>query len=172
MRLRVVHAMRVVNVVNVVKPRALLLALAAGALAAGVLPARAHAQAAPDGAALFAQHCASCHQPDGAGTVGLAPALKGEHWTRLGADRSYLLRVVLFGLSGPIKVNGQPFVGSMPTFAATLDDAALAAVATHVRTKLHGAADAPFAADEVKAQREKAGSPPQSRAQRVQLVGP
>lgn len=142
------------------------------AVLALALPHAARAQAAPDGAALFGQHCASCHQPDGAGTVGLAPALKGEHWTKLGADRSYILRVVLHGLSGPIKVNGQPFVGSMPTFAAALDDASVAAVASHVRGKLHGAADAPFTADEVKAQRDKPGSPPQSRAQRVQLVGP
>lgn len=152
--------------------RARRLTLALAVPAALALHGAAWAQAAPDGAALFAQHCASCHQPDGAGTVGLAPALKGDHWTKLGADRSYILRVVLFGLSGPIKVNGQPFVGSMPTFAATLDDAALAAVATHVRTKLHGAAEAAFAADEVKAQRDKPGSPPQSRVQRVQLVGP
>ena len=50
----------------------------------GVAAFAAGAQPAPDGAALFAQHCAACHQPDGAGTVGLAPAIRrvadGEVW--------------------------------------------------------------------------------------------
>lgn len=125
---------------------------------------------AQDGAALFAQHCAACHQGDGSGTVGLAPALKGEHWGRLGAERSYLATVLTHGLSGPIKVNGQPFSGSMPAFAAQLDDAALAAIATHVR-RLQGA-EVTYSAEDLKAAREKAGSPPQTRALRTQLLGP
>lgn len=143
------------------KRLALLLLLAAGALPAS----------AADGAALYAQHCAPCHQQDGIGTVGLAPTLKGEHWLKLGADRGYLPMVLVHGLSGAIKLGSQTFVGNMPSFGAQLDDEALAAIASHVR-KLQGAAgDAPYTADEVKAQRDKAGSPPQSRLRRVQLLG-
>jgi len=139
----------------------------AASVAAVVLPAFAQ----PDGAALFVQTCATCHQPDGAGTVGLAPSLKGDHWAKLGAERAYLPTVLVHGLSGPIKVNGQPFVGSMPAFGAQLDDLSLAALANHVR-KLQGAADAkPYATDEIKAARDKAGSPPQSRALRMQILG-
>jgi mono/diheme cytochrome c family protein len=130
----------------------------------------AQAQTPPDGAGLFAQHCAACHQPDGAGTVGLAPALKGEHWAKLGAERAYLPTVLINGLSGPIKVNGQAFSGSMPAFGAQLDDAALAAIATHVR-KLQGA-DAAYAAADLQTVRARPGSPPQTRALRAQLVGP
>ena len=107
------------------------------ALALG-LPAAAQASAVA-AAALFAQHCAACHQADGAGTVGLAPALKGEHWARLGPDRNYLPTVLLKGLSGPIKLGTETFVGSMPGFADALDDAALALLASHVR-RLQGAA--------------------------------
>lgn len=134
------------------------------------LPLAAMAQA--DGAALFAQHCAACHQADGIGTVGLAPPLKGEHWQRLAADRGYLPTVLVHGLSGPIKLaGGQTFVGSMPAFGAQFDDATLAALANHVR-KLQGAADAkPYAAEDLKAARDKPGSPPQTRALRVQIVG-
>ena len=99
-------------------------ALIAALATLGVSPA----QAAPDGAALFAQHCALCHQPDAAGAVGLAPALKGEHWRRLGADRAYLPTVLINGLSGAIQVNGATFVGSMPAFGAQLDEQ----VADHV----------------------------------------
>ncbi len=126
---------------------------------------------AQDGAAVYAQTCAPCHQPDGNGTVGLAPSLKGDHWAKLGADRSYLPTVLVHGMAGMIKVNGQPFVGSMPAFGAQFDDATLAALANHVR-KLQGAADArPYAAEDLKAAREKPGSPPQTRALRVQIVG-
>lgn len=139
------------------------------ALALG-LPAAAQASAVA-AAALFAQHCAACHQADGAGTVGLAPALKGEHWARLGADRNYLPTVLLKGLSGPIKLGTETFVGSMPGFADALDDAALALLASHVR-RLQGAADdGPYAAADIAHLRQQPGSPPQSRLRRVQLLG-
>lgn len=129
------------------------------------------ALAAPDGAALFAQHCATCHQPDASGAIGLAPALKGEHWQRLGADRGYLPLVITHGLSGAIQVNGATFVGSMPAFAGQLDDEAIAAVATHLRG-LQGARDAPaYSAAEIAAVRTAAGGPPQTRQRRQQLLG-
>lgn len=130
------------------------------------------AQLVPDGAALFAQHCSMCHQPDGAGAAGLAPALKGEHWAKLGEQRHYLPTVLVHGLSGPIKVNGAAFVGSMPAFGAQLDDATLAAIATHVRSKLQGAEAKAYAAEDIKAARDKPGSPPQTRQLRAQIVGP
>jgi mono/diheme cytochrome c family protein len=131
-----------------------------------VLPLTALAQQ-PDGAALFTQHCAACHQADGSGTVGLAPAVKGDHWARLGSDRGYLPMVLVHGLSGPIRVGGQTFVGSMPAFGQ-LDDGALAALATHLR-KLQGGAET-FAAADVKAERDKPGSPPQTRQRRAQIL--
>ncbi len=142
------------------------------ALAITVLAVSAAAQTAPDGAALYAQHCAMCHQADGAGAVGLAPALKGDHWAKLGEQRHYLATVLVHGLSGSIKVNGIAFVGIMPAFGAQLDDAALAAIATHVRSKLQGADAKAYAPDEIKAVRDKLGSPPQTRQLRVQIVGP
>jgi len=131
-----------------------------------MLPLAALAQAG--GEALFAQHCAACHQADGRGTVGLAPPLTGEHWGRLGADRGYLPAVLVHGLSGPIRLGSQTFVGSMPAFAR-LDDASLAALATQVR-KLQGSAESYGAAD-IRAERDKPGSPPQTRQRRVQLLG-
>ena len=137
----------------------------------GLLLLAGAAQAA-DGTALFAQHCASCHQADGAGTVGLAPPLKGDHWQRLGADRGYLPMVLLHGLSGPIKLGSQTFVGSMPPFGAQLDDDALAAIASHVRLLQGAAGEAPFSADDIKAQRARPGSPPQTRQRRLQLLAP
>jgi mono/diheme cytochrome c family protein len=135
----------------------------------GMLLLSGTAHAAPEGSALYAQHCAACHQADGSGAVGLAPALKGEHWGRLGADRSYLAAVLQHGLSGPIVVNGQRFVGSMPGFSGQMDDAQLAAVATHL-LGLQGRSGEAYTAAELKAARDAGGSPPQSRERRAQLL--
>lgn len=128
--------------------------------------------AQPTGLALFETHCSSCHQLDGSGTVGLAPALKGGHWQTLSKDRQYLLTVLTKGLSGRIEVNGQLFVSNMPSFASQLDDASLALLAQHVRS-LQGDAQqgAPYTTEEVAAVRLLAGSPPQTRQKRQALLG-
>jgi mono/diheme cytochrome c family protein len=136
-----------------------------------VLLALTGAAQAADGAALFAQHCASCHQADGSGTVGLAPPLKGDHWLRLGAERGYLPMVLINGLSGPIRLGSQTFVGAMPPFGPQLDDESLAAVASHVRRLQGATGEAPFTAAELQAQRAQPGSAPQTRLRRVQLLG-
>ena len=111
---------------------------------ASVLALCAPLSHAADGAALYAQHCATCHQADGSGTVGLAPPLKGEHWQRLGSDRSYLAQVITHGLSGLI-------------------------IATHLLSLQERPGPAYSAADMASA-RSSAGSPPQSRALRMQLL--
>ena len=141
------------------------------AVLAMALAAAPQSWAGADGKALFAQNCAACHQADGAGTVGLAPALKGEHWARLGADRNYVLTVLVHGLSGAIQVGGQTFVGSMPAFGAQFDDEAIAAVATHLRGLQGAAGDSTYTVDEVKAVRQAPGSPPQTRQRRQRLMG-
>jgi mono/diheme cytochrome c family protein len=143
---------------------------ALGALGAVALMTAPTAGAA-DGAALFKQHCAICHQDSAGGTVGLAPSLLGEHWQRLGAERGYLPTVLLRGLSGPIKTAGGPFNGNMPAFAGALDDEALAAVATHLRGLQGAAADKPFAAADFAELRGKPGNPAQTRALRRQILG-
>ena len=133
------------------------------------------AMAAPDGGAVFVQHCAMCHQADASGVAGLAPSLKGEHWTKLGADRSYLPTVILKGLFGPIQLGSGPgsqsFNGNMPGFAQTLDDETIAAVASHVLALQGGGKVTVYSADEIKAARQRAGSPGQSRQTRSQLLG-
>jgi mono/diheme cytochrome c family protein len=126
---------------------------------------------AVEGAALFKQHCAPCHQETAVGTVGLAPSLHGGHWQRLGAQRSYLPTVLLKGLAGPIKVGDAAFNGSMPAFAPQLPDADLAAVATHLRSLQGAAGEAAFGAEEFAAVRAQAGSPSQTRTLRRQILG-
>ena len=122
-----------------------------------------------EGPALFAQHCAACHQASGAGAPGLAPPLIGPHWGRLGSQPRYLAQVVLHGLSGPIMIEGQRFVGAMPGFAGSLSDAQLLSLLAHV-TALQQRAASPIDPSELARLRSAGGNPASSRALREQLL--
>ena len=58
----------------------------------------------PDGAALYQLNCAVCHNAAGQGIPGVFPPLAKADY--LMADKERSIRIVLQGLSGPIKVNG------------------------------------------------------------------
>lgn len=109
---------------------------------AGALAMHA-AAAAPDGAALFAQHCQACHQPQGEGTPGLAPPLAGVLARRAAAPEGVplLAAIVVHGLSGPISSQGERYAGNMPSFAALSDDD-IAAVLTQVLGAWNGRGEA------------------------------
>jgi mono/diheme cytochrome c family protein len=85
----------------------------------------------PDGAALFQQQCAVCHQPQGQGLAGQFPPLA--HNPDIFISEDFPLRVVLFGLSGKITVNAQTIDSAMPPLANALSDAQIAAVVNYVR---------------------------------------
>lgn len=80
------------------------------------------------GQALYAQHCAPCHQLNGTGLPGTFPPLAKSDF--LAADLPRALRAVLEGLKGPITVNGAHYDGVMPP--ALLNDSALADVFTYI----------------------------------------
>jgi mono/diheme cytochrome c family protein len=65
--------------------------------------------------------CAACHQDEGQGMKGLAPALAGSQWVN-GSPQA-LVRIVL---------NGKVDQLAMPGLA-TLDDATIASILTYVR---------------------------------------
>ncbi|GGR09418.1 hypothetical protein GCM10008957_22680 [Deinococcus ruber] len=85
-----------------------------------------------DGAKVYAANCASCHGAAGAGVPGAFPPLAGN--TAIAGDGKYISDVLLYGLQGKIVAKGQPYNGVMPAWAAQLNDAQIAAVATHVRS--------------------------------------
>lgn len=85
-----------------------------------------------DGAKVYTANCASCHGAAGAGVPGAFPPLAGN--TAITGDGKYISDVLLYGLQGKIVARGQPYNGVMPAWAAQLNDAQIAAVATHVRT--------------------------------------
>ncbi len=74
--------------------------------------------------------CLPCHQPHGLGQEGLAPPLAGSEWVGWSEDR--VIRLVLHGLRGPIKVKGQPFEMDMPALGV-LEDEQIATVLTYIR---------------------------------------
>jgi mono/diheme cytochrome c family protein len=83
--------------------------------------------------------CAACHQPTGTGMAGLAPPLIDSDWV-LG-EGQILPRIVLNGLSGPVKVNGQAWSLEMPPLGAALSDEQIAGVLTYIRREWEHGAD-------------------------------
>ena len=82
------------------------------------------------GKAVFTSVCAACHQPDGRGQNGLAPPLLDSDWI-LGSPQA-TVRIILYGLSGAISVNGRSYIGEMPGLGV-LDDDQIASVLTYLR---------------------------------------
>jgi mono/diheme cytochrome c family protein len=87
--------------------------------------------AAADGKVLFASNCAACHQATGQGLPGVFPPLAGSEWV-IGDPRT-LAHILVFGVNGEMQVKGNVYNGNMPAFAQ-LNDAELAALASHIRS--------------------------------------
>ena len=87
------------------------------------------------GKAVYAQVCVSCHQPTGQGLPPAFPPLVGSEWV-LGSEER-LVRIILHGLQGPVKVKGTEFNGLMPPTGPgspfNLSPERVAAAATFVR---------------------------------------
>lgn len=103
-----------------------------------------------DGAAVFAGHCAVCHQTAGTGLPGVFPPLAGSGWVN-GQDAT-LVQIVLHGVQGDLTVNGVTYKGAMPAFADQLRDIEIARVLTFIRSQWGNKA-APVEVTVVKAQR-------------------
>ena len=92
----------------------------------------AGATATADGKQLFSAQCVACHQAGGKGLAGVFPPLDGSEWV-LGDER-VVANILLHGIDGEITVAGTAYKGNMPAFKQ-LNDAELAAVASHVRAE-------------------------------------
>ena len=100
------------------------------------------------GEALYAATCANCHGVHGRGNVGLAPPLVGSSWVRDSDD--WLVRIVLHGVHGPIRVDGTTWNLAMPGHAhdPRFDDGSLAGLSTHLR-RSWGHGDEPVSPERV-----------------------
>jgi mono/diheme cytochrome c family protein len=177
-RLDIEHAMRLVAE----RGTAAALGAPTGAAAAqpSVDPVAADAAAAaptPDGAALYAQHCVACHQVNGQGLPGAFPPIANHVGDLVAADRDYPVQLLLYGMVGPITVNGTPYNGLMPAFGASMNDAQIAALLEHVLDAwgdraLAGDGHAPYTAEDVAAERAQPLTSAQVHERRVALTLP
>jgi mono/diheme cytochrome c family protein len=94
------------------------------AVAPSPVGAQELAQGGGDGAAIFADSCASCHGANGEGVPGTFPPLAGNPNA---ADAEYVAGVAVDGLSGPIEVLGETYDSVMPSQELSSDEAAAVA---------------------------------------------
>ena len=102
---------------------------------------------------LYAATCASCHGAKGVGAAGLAPSLVGSPWVRDADD--WAVRIVLHGLTGPLRLDGVDWDLTMPGHAhdPRFDDAGVASVLTFLR-RSWGHGEDPVAPETVAAIRD------------------
>jgi len=108
------------------------------------------------GKQVFTTNCSSCHQVTGLGIPGAFPPV-ANHLGQMheAGGREQLIRTILFGLQGQIKVDGMDYNGFMPGWAQ-LDDASIANTLNYVIVSLGDGAPAgftPYVAAEVEAHR-------------------
>lgn len=111
------------------------------AMAAESVP-EAAPETGPTGATIY-QRCATCHQANGKGIPGAFPPLAGSEWANA-KDPGVPIRIVLHGLNGSITVAGKRFNSAMPPYGTNqpMDDSAVAAVLTYVRSSWGNASNA------------------------------
>jgi len=138
-----------------------------------LLLAGAAQAAAPSGADIFAANCALCHQPDGAGAPGLAPALAGtlSRFAGTPGGRIYLSQILVSGMAGQIETQGHPFRGLMPSFADKLNDAEMAAVIGYVLGHFNAVPAPVVLPADVAAARARAPSATDTRHARLAALG-
>ncbi len=119
-----------------------------------LLVAIAPLDAAADGAALFAQNCAMCHQVGATGLPGQFPRLAGRvgRIARKAEGRAYLIDILTYGMAGQVVVDKEPIIGVMPPLPLSDEDAAL--VLSYVAS-LGTEMPTPIGADEVATERAK-----------------
>src|SRR5579862_9015504 len=109
--------------------------LAASVFLVASLPAQAQtgAASADAGSRIYTANCAACHQAGGTGMAGAFPPLVGHvpELLKRADGRTYIGKVLLFGLEGAISVNGNNFAGAMPPWGGLSDDD-IAAVLNYV----------------------------------------
>ena len=111
------------------------------------------------GKKVYAQVCVACHQPNGMGLPPAFPPLVDSEWVAGSEER--LIRILLHGMLGPIKVKGVEFIGAMPAVGPgsgyNLSPEKVAAALTFVR-KEWGAIDVPVSPAKVSEIRSQVGN--------------
>lgn len=112
-----------------------------------------HAQNKKNGEKVYNEYCATCHQKDGKGLPNVYPPLAKSDYVAK-TDKETLLRQIIFGLSGKIKVNGKEYNGVMAPIPAKYKDADISDVATYA-LNMFGNSKGKITVDDVKAAKKK-----------------
>lgn len=100
----------------------------------------------PDGKALYQQHCAACHQPDGTGLTGAFPSLVGSPIVN-NTDVDLYVKIILQGY------DARSEFGVMPGFAEQLTDEEITAIINYERSSWGNKAE-PIKIEKIKSIRE------------------
>jgi putative membrane-bound dehydrogenase-like protein len=116
----------------------------------------------PRGHLIFKTVCQTCHGADGGGIQSLAPPLNQSNWVN--GDKNKLISIVLFGLTGPVEVNGKMYKspeinGDMPGIGSNdeFSDADIAQVISFIRSSWSNKASKVSAADIIKIRQQYKG---------------
>ena len=125
------------------------------------------------GQQVYTTNCSACHQATGLGIPGAFPPL-ADHLGEIheAGGREQLIRTVLFGLQGPIQVNGMTYNGFMPGWAQ-LDDSAIANTLNYAIVSLGDGAPegfTPYTAADVAAHRDEGLTPAAVHELRTELA--
>lgn len=103
-----------------------------------------------NGKDIYTTYCMSCHMEAGEGIEDVYPPLAKSDY--LMADKNRSIKQILYGASGPMKVNGKTYNGEMTGF--DLNDQEVADLANYIRNSF-GNKGAAVMTEEVKALRNK-----------------
>ncbi|RYY30955.1 MAG: c-type cytochrome [Chitinophagaceae bacterium] len=108
-----------------------------------------------NGLLLFRANCASCHGSGGEGIDHIGPPLLESEYVK--GPTSRLAMILLYGLEGPIHVNGKlyKFNNTMPVFSNSLNDDQLVDVIKYLHNAFSNTPAKPITADKIKAMRGK-----------------
>jgi mono/diheme cytochrome c family protein len=100
---------------------------------------------ANDGATIYTANCSSCHGADGEGVPGAFPPLARS--PIVNGTPMQVIRIVKFGRSGKMLVEGTTYNGTMPHWGQLISDTDIAAVVSYIRTSWSNKAGAVSLAD-------------------------
>src|SRR5688572_5718290 len=80
------------------------------------------------GKEVYDANCGTCHMPEGEGIEGAFPPLAKSEYL---SDKARLVKVVLLGVRGPMKINGKDYDAEMP--GVSLTDKQVADVLNYIR---------------------------------------
>jgi len=93
----------------------------------------ASSQDANKGKKIYTEYCKTCHQDKGQGLGVVYPPLAKSDYIKK-TDKTTLLREIIFGKSGKVKVNGKEYNGVMTPLPSKYTEQDVADVVTYVFT--------------------------------------